>query len=97
MQLTRHSLNRIERIIERNGKKFVAVFAIVTENNTYKAKLVSLVPFVEHEVIKNKILFLSVPSTVCSNEFYFVKSNKIVSPFSNLDFFVSQPTRAPNF
>lgn len=95
MELTRTHINTIERIIDRNGKKFVAVFAIVPENNTYKAKLVSLTPYIV-DTIENKTLTIAAPKIENADNFEYKKDAHTVSPYQDFSFLVSQPTRAPN-
>lgn len=95
MQITSYKPRYIERIITTEEGVFSARFVVVSEGNSFKLKLVEMVPIEEKSTLAHAAFLLSAPKIkqVVSE---FRRSISVVSPFSNHDFFISQLTRAPS-
>ena len=89
----------VEKIITSpQGIDFRVVFLVYEENGAIKGKIVSATP-VSSSVSLGHIEVISLPGHIFSQVFEFVRSTftkEIVSPYTDLSFFVSQPTRAPS-
>ncbi len=88
-------LNSIfERIVrDKNGVLVRVRFTIVEINGAFQGQIISATPLVQEQAI---CLPIDKQSQVIIEK-DIVYSDKIVSPFFSLDFFMSQPTRAPAF
>ena len=82
-----------ERIVkDKNGIILHVRFVVVEVDGVFRGQIISATPLIKEEVIylplekKEKI--------VIDNKIVF--SDKIVSPYFFLEFFMSQPTRAPS-
>lgn len=86
----------VEKLItSRNGEVFKVVFCVSLVDGQIKATVVSATPVIEKaEVSLLPILNKKQVSTFVKE---IVLNDLIVSPFFNLEFFMSQPTRAPSF
>lgn len=88
-------LNSIfERIVrDKNGVLVRVRFTIVEINGAFQGQIISATPLVQEQAI---CLPCEKQATVLIEK-DIVYSDEIVSPFFSLDFFMSQPTRAPAF
>lgn len=81
-----------ERIVrDKNGVLVRVRFTIVEINGVFQGQIISATPLVQEEAICLPIEKVS--SVVIEKDIVFL--NEIVSPYFSLDFFMSQPTRAP--
>lgn len=96
MQLTEQDIRIIEKIVTTEDGVFLARFAVAYVGGEFKAKLISMVPAESPESISNDIVLLESPKEEQIIGFTEPLSNLTPSPYFNLDFFVSQPTRGPN-
>jgi len=99
MELTQPKIQIIERIITTEKGVFLARFAVTEIGGKFKAKLTDMRPFQKEEaqVSGSKIPCLEAPQTKDETNYTEPLAQLIESPFYVLDFFMSQPTRAPNF
>ncbi len=97
MQLTKQNIQIVEKTITNENGVFLARFAVAYIGGEFKAKLVSMVPIDTPESISNTILLLESPKVEQVIGYSEPLSDLIPSPYSELSFFISQPTRAPNF
>jgi hypothetical protein len=95
MQLTRQDVQIIEKVVETPKGLFLARFAVVQIAGEFKWKLLNMVALTS-DAISNTVLRLIAPKVAQVTNFSEPLSKEIVSPYINFDFFVSQPTRAPN-
>lgn len=92
----------VERIfVSKDGRQFKVVFLVAVVNGELKGQIVSvqlLSKALTGECSQNSIpcLPISSPSNKSKSE-YVPYYAPFVSPFSELLFFTSQPTRAPSF
>lgn len=96
MQLTQQNIQIIEKVVETPKGLFLARFAVAQIAGEFKWKLLDMVA-IASETISNTVLRLIAPKIAQVTNFAQPRSKEIVSPYANFDFFVSQPTRAPNF
>lgn len=96
MQLTRTDVQIIEKVVNTKNGVFLARFAVANIAGTFKWKLIEMVPMASEETLSNKVILLESPKTLQAVTFVEPIVQKIVSPFIELFFFTSQPTRAPN-
>jgi hypothetical protein len=98
MQLTRQDVQIIEKVVETPKGFFLARFAVVQIAGEFKWKLLDMVALASDTAksISNTILRLVAPKIAQITNFKQPQSKEVVSPYINFDFFVSQPTRAPN-
>ena len=91
-------LNSIfERIVrDKNGVLVRVRFTIVEINGAFQGQIISATPLA-HEVREETILLPIEKVSKVIIEKDLVYFDKIVSPYFSLDFFMSQPTRAPAF
>ena len=89
----------IEKIFtDQNGQQFKLVFFVALINGEVKGTLVSAKPIAKNSFNAQDLVCLpiSVPQNDVITE-YIPAYTPIVSPFNELFFFTSQPTRAPSF
>ena len=98
MQLTRQDVQIIEKVVETPKGLFLARFAVVQIAGEFKWKLLSMVALASDTTksISNTVLRLIAPKIAQITNFAQPRTEAIVSPYINFDFFISQPTRAPN-
>lgn len=98
MQISNYRPRYIEKRITTEDGVFFARFVVVSEGNSFKLKLVEMLPVGNTKVEPSQTQFLLVAPKIKQIVSYIVRtSTEILSPFSNLSFFISQPTRAPSF
>jgi hypothetical protein len=90
----------ISRIFtDQNGRTFRLTFFVAVVNGELKGSLVSAQPLSKNENITGQgtvlCLPISCPKVVAETPFVSAYA-PVVSPFSELFFFTSQPTRAPS-
>ena len=90
-------LNSIfERIIrDRNGVLVLVRFTVVEINGKFQPQIISA-----EALVKNKESVVSLPEGILSKDIALDTTPSFIStlsPYINLDFFMSQPTRAPSF
>jgi hypothetical protein len=94
-----------EKVLRAPDGRLVRVqFAIVEVNGTLRGRVISMEPVLQvagavaNREVKGKTLYL--PISVQKDIYEAVVSTfkkEVVSPYSSLEFFMSQPTRAPSF
>lgn len=89
----------VERVVtDRNGRCFRLVFLVASINGELKARLVSAIPLGGSFKCASEVPCLPVAASEPANDTpYLPASTPVVSPYLELLFFVSQPTRAPSF
>jgi hypothetical protein len=97
MQLTRQDIQIVEKIIQTKKGLFLARFAVAQIGGEFKWKLIDMVEVPKSKTLSNTILAIAAPFVKQITNFKTPFSQVIKSPYLNFDFFVSQPTRAPNF
>jgi hypothetical protein len=99
MQLTRQHIQIVEKIVTTEQGTFLARFAVAHIAGTFKWKLLGMVPMPQSDTgtFSSPTLFIGTPKVTQRVSFIEPNHDLIVSPYSELSFFVSQPTRAPNF
>ncbi len=95
-----------EKVLRAPDGRLVRVqFAVVEVNGALRGRIISMEPIedrlkIEDSRLKNKATILYLPSKGNDYEpifnFQFSIFNSLVSPYTTLDFFMSQPTRAPS-
>ena len=99
MQLTCQKSQIVEKVIENENGLFLARFLVVEAAGNTKWKLLEVTEIENTQSVKitEEVLLLEAPVV---GQVYIIEESrpeKVVSPYSSLSFFVSQPTRAPNF
>jgi len=97
MQLTCQKIQIVEKVIENENGLFLARFEIIEVAGNVKWKLIEINEITSPVALSQEILLLESPKI---NEVYEILEShleKTFSPYSSLSFFISQPTRAPNF
>ncbi len=97
MQLTRQDVQIVEKVIQTPKGLFLARFAVAQIGGEFKWKLIDMVAVPKAETLSNTVLSITAPRANQVTNFKTPFSQTIKSPYINFDFFVSQPTRAPNF
>jgi|SRR6185369_6939994 len=100
MLIQSHNKGIFEKVIAaRNGQLVRVRFAIVEIEGILRGQVLSVTPIVSVEgEVASANLYL--PASVETDVFEAVESSfnsVFVSPFTTLEFFMSQPTRAPAF
>jgi len=98
-QLTCQKSQIVEKVIENENGLFLARFLVVEVAGTTKWKLLEVTEIENTQSVKiaEEVLLLEAPVV---GQVYIIEESrpeKTFSPYSSLSFFVSQPTRAPNF
>lgn len=98
-QLTCQKSQIIEKVIENENGLFLARFLVVEVAGTTKWKLLEVTEIENTQSVKitEEVLLLEAPVVGEVYEINESRPEKVFSPYSSLSFFVSQPTRAPNF
>jgi hypothetical protein len=98
-QLTCQKSQIIEKVTENENGLFLARFLVVEVAGTTKWKLLEVTEIENTQSIKisGEVLLLAAPVIGEVYEIDESRPEKVVSPYSSLSFFISQPTRAPNF
>jgi hypothetical protein len=91
MQLTAYKPKFFEKWVTTPEGVYLARFVLIAEGNSLKAKLLELVP-----IASDHPLVIEAPKINAPDFSYIIEPTKIISPFSNFEFFTSQPTRAPS-
>lgn len=90
----------VEKIMtDRAGRQFRMVFLVALVDGEVKGRLVSVQPLAQ-ESFKNTAEVVCLPVICPKNETvteYIAPAVPVVSPYNELFFFTSQPTRAPSF
>jgi hypothetical protein len=97
MQLTCQKSRIIEKVIENENGLFLARFEIIEAAGNTKWKLIEVSEITAAQTAPSEVLLIAAPVI---GEVYEIDSShpqKTISPYSSLSFFISQPTRAPNF
>ena len=89
----------LEKLVQRDGKLFLVRFIVVERKGKLIGKIISCeaIETLSGETVSKEKKCLPVCSEKQSAPASKVVFRKIVSPFSTLEFFMSQPTRAPAF
>ena len=99
MLITQPKAKILRKIIQSPTGEYVLATFVVTEfQGTFKARLVSVEALPQSDFEKPVAVSLPLPKkqpVIISK--LISSTEKIVSPFQELLFFVSQPTRAPSF
>jgi len=97
-------LNSIfERIVkDKNGLLLRVRFTVVEIDGKFQAQIISAVPFItsadtESENTQNVVCLPCIKESIVVAETSVAKFESILSPYFFLEFFMSQPTRAPAF
>ena len=88
----------IEKIFtDQAGQQFKVVFFVTLVNGELKGSIVSASPLPKNSFATQDVVCLpiSIPKNIPVTE-YIPAYVPVVSPFTELFFFTSQPTRAPN-
>lgn len=89
----------VEKVFtDRAGRQFRMVFLVALVNGEVKGRLVSVQPLAQ-ESFKNTAEVICLPIICPKNETvteYIAPTIPVVSPYNELFFFTSQPTRAPS-
>ena len=96
MQLTSYKPKYIEKVVKTPEGVFLARFVVTSEGHSFKLRLCELIP-IEKTEAKESALLLESPKSQADFFEYIIEPSSIVSPYSNFEFFFSQPTRAPSF
>ena len=98
-QLTCQKSQIIEKVIENENGLFLARFLVVEVAGTTKWKLLEVTEIENKQGVQitEEVLLLEAPVVGEVYEIDESRPEKIFSPYSSLSFFISQPTRAPNF
>ncbi|HEY4494515.1 MAG TPA: hypothetical protein VJC02_00245 [Candidatus Paceibacterota bacterium] len=84
-------------LTSHSGEQFKVVFFVTLIDGKLKADIVSIEP-ISSSIKNTQNIFLPIFNKEKSVTFSYTKaSHSVVSPFNNLFFFNSQPTRAPAF
>lgn len=98
MQLTCQDIKIVEKIVETREGLFLARFVVVNSAGNIKWKLIELVNLpAQEKCSQEEILLIEAPEIGEAYTELEPRFTKILSPFLDLFFFTSQPTRAPNF
>ncbi len=85
-----------ERIIQdKNGLLLRVRFTVVEVNGKFQAQIISAIPFVNPT--ENVVCLPCIKESKIVIENISVVFESILSPYFSLEFFMSQPTRAPAF
>ncbi len=96
----------VEKIItSQTGEQFRVTFLVAIVAGEMKAKVVSMMPLARQPVTASTqsatsrtVLSLAAPFEKIATAFtYSPAFAPVISPYTILEFFVSQPTRAPSF
>jgi hypothetical protein len=92
----------IEKIItSQTGEQFRVIFLVAIVAGDMRAKIVSAVALSATPVVstaRDAVLAIAAPIEKVAAVFSYVPAFAAkISPYFSLDFFVSQPTRAPSF
>jgi hypothetical protein len=96
-QLTCQNTKIVEKVIENENGLFLARFQIVEAAGNIRWKLIEITPISAPVDAAGEILLIEAPVV---GEVYIIDNShpkKENFTYSSLSFFVSQPTRAPNF
>jgi hypothetical protein len=97
MQLTCRNIQIIEKVIQNKDGLFLARFEIIEAAGNIRWKLISLTE-IENSFSKNvEVLLIESPTIGQTYTPEELKPVTKTSPYFSLLFFISQPTRAPNF
>ncbi len=95
MQLTRQDIQIVEKIVTTEKGTFLARFAVANIAGTFKWKLLDMSPVEAPASVQNTVILIGSPKIGQIVSFIEPENKEIVSPYSELSFFVSQPPRAP--
>ena len=96
-QLTCQNIQIVEKVIENENGLFLARFQIIEAAGNIRWKLIEVTEIVAPISSDQEILLIEAPVV---GEIYILDEScpkKTDFTYSSLSFFVSQPTRAPNF
>lgn len=96
--LTPYSQSKfVEKVLaDASGKQFRVLFLVSLEAGEIKARVISATP-VTPAVATRGVICLPLAAPASSASFaYTPHFSNIVSPYTDLTFFMSQPTRAPS-
>jgi len=96
-QLTCQKSQIIEKVVENENGLFLARFQIIEAAGNIRWKLIEITPIEKPACSANEVLLIEAPVIGQTYTIDESKPEKKTSPYSSLSFFVSQPTRAPNF
>lgn len=87
----------IERIItSQTGERYRVVFLVTLVNGEVKAKAISAKLISDSDFAPVVLALPGATTTVTGDTAYIFEYSPVVSPFTSLLFFTSQPTRAPS-
>lgn len=97
LSLQNKQLNSIfERIVkDKNGLLVRVRFTVVEVNGKFQAQIISAIPFVTPA--EDVVCLPCIKESKVITETSFAEFESILSPYFSLEFFMSQPTRAPAF
>jgi hypothetical protein len=96
MNLTHYKPRILEKRVETLEGVFLARFVVIYENHSLKLKLLEMIPLEEQSFSTPIIFQIAAPKTYQIYAEIKILTDKIVSPFTELLFFISQQTRAPS-
>ena len=85
----------IEKVVHKNNEAYLARFLLVNSGGNIQWKIIDIVP-IENQTEPEILLLDGKTCTECHIEKP-IRIHETISPYFDLLFFVSQPTRAPNF
>lgn len=97
MQLSRQHIQIVEKVIENENGFFLARFQIIEAAGNIRWKLIEVTEITAPITQSEEVLLIEAPIIGEVYEIIESRPAKTFSPYSSLSFFVSQPTRAPNF
>jgi hypothetical protein len=97
LSLQNKQLNSIfERIVkDKNGLLVRVRFTVVEVDGKFQAQIISAIPFVSP--VEDVVCLPCIKESEVVTETSFADFESILSPYFSLEFFMSQPTRAPAF
>jgi hypothetical protein len=89
----------VEKVItSQTGERFRVTFLVALVDGKMSAKVVSAVAVDTSPIVSSPVFSLAAPLEKKTVSFTYKPSFAAkISPYFSLDFFVSQPTRAPSF
>lgn len=100
LSLQNKQLNSIfERIVkDKNGLLVRVRFTVIEVDGKFQVQVISATPFVSTEdKTENVVCLPCLKENKIATEKLYESFDSIISPYFSLEFFMSQPTRAPAF
>ncbi len=84
----------VKKVIHREGEAFLASFLVINSGGNISWKIIDIAPLEERV---SEIILIEAEKQTEKRQKIKTHFDGIISPYFDLLFFISQPTRAPNF